>query len=267
MVANATGVSRRRRESRRARARHGGCRAMAQPARRSRDRIECEGRYDAFARSPDRRRSMRPLRDSRRRSHRRFEAALGSPSRIRCCIPRASRSMRSEGAGSSVAFEQRRVVAVERDGTSHDFVRPAADGVAGVFGMAVDSVARRLWVSTTVLPRMEGFTAADSGRVGVYGYDLDTGRLVRKAWMPRDSSVVAHVRRRRGRAERRRVRLGQPGAVDCRASASAAIRSSVSSPPAVSFAAGDGDHARRRDNVRRRLLTRAPSCRSRELAS
>jgi sugar lactone lactonase YvrE len=37
---------------------------------------------------------------------------------------------------------------------------------------------------------MEGFTPADSGQVGVYGYDLDSGRLVRSAWMPRDSSVT-----------------------------------------------------------------------------
>jgi hypothetical protein len=59
-----------------------------------------------------------------------------------------------------------------------------------VFGMAVDSAHRTLWVATTSLPRMEGFTPADSGRVGVYGYDLDTGRLNRKAWMPRDSSVL-----------------------------------------------------------------------------
>jgi hypothetical protein len=56
--------------------------------------------------------------------------------------------------------------------------------------MAVDSARRTLWVATTALPRMQGFTAADSGRVGVFGYDLDTGRLVRRAWMPRDSSTA-----------------------------------------------------------------------------
>ena len=88
------------------------------------------------------------------------------------------------------SVRQRRVVAVERDGRAHDFVAPRSDGLAGVFGMAVDSVRRVLWVATTALPRMEGFTPADSGRVGVYGYDLDTGRLTRSAWMPRDSSTA-----------------------------------------------------------------------------
>jgi hypothetical protein len=87
------------------------------------------------------------------------------------------------------SVRQRRVVAVDRDGTVHDFVRAGADGMGGVFGMAVDSVHRTLWVATTSLPRMEGFVATDSGRVGVYGYDLDTGRLRRRAWAPRDSSV------------------------------------------------------------------------------
>jgi len=88
------------------------------------------------------------------------------------------------------SVRQRRVVAVERDGRVHDFVPARSDGLAGVFGMAVDSVRRVLWVATTALPRMEGFTPADSGQVGVYGYDLDSGRLVRSAWMPRDSSVT-----------------------------------------------------------------------------
>jgi hypothetical protein len=76
------------------------------------------------------------------------------------------------------SVRQRRVVAVERDGHVHDFVPPRSDGIGGVFGMAVDSVRRVLWIATTALPRMEGFTPADSGRVGVYGYDLETGRLV-----------------------------------------------------------------------------------------
>ncbi len=88
------------------------------------------------------------------------------------------------------SVRQRRVVAVEQDGTAHDFVPARSAGLAGVFGMAVDSVRRTLWVATTALPRMEGFTPADSARVGVYAYDLDTGRLKREAWLPRDSATA-----------------------------------------------------------------------------
>jgi hypothetical protein len=87
------------------------------------------------------------------------------------------------------SIRQRRVMVVERDGTAHDFVHPAADGIGGVFGMAVDEARRTLWVATTSLPRMQDFAVTDSGRVGVYGYDIDTGRLRRHVWASRDSSV------------------------------------------------------------------------------
>jgi hypothetical protein len=88
------------------------------------------------------------------------------------------------------SVRQRRIVAVGRDGRHTDFVRSGEHGLAGVFGMTVDSARRTLWVATTALPRMEGFTPADSGRVGVFGFDLETGRLARSAWMPRDSSTA-----------------------------------------------------------------------------
>jgi sugar lactone lactonase YvrE len=85
---------------------------------------------------------------------------------------------------------QRRIVSVGRDGNVSEFAAPAAGGLAGVFGMAVDSARRTLWVATTALPRMAGFTAADSGRVGVFGFDLETGRVRRSVWMRRDSSTA-----------------------------------------------------------------------------
>jgi hypothetical protein len=37
---------------------------------------------------------------------------------------------------------------------------------------------------------MAGVTAADSGRVGVFGFDLETGRVRRSVWMRRDSSTA-----------------------------------------------------------------------------
>ena len=88
------------------------------------------------------------------------------------------------------SVRQRRIVAVERDGSSHDFVGARSGGLAGVFGMAVDSVRRTLWVATTALPRMVGFTPADSARVGVFAYDLESGRLGREVWLPRDSAMA-----------------------------------------------------------------------------
>ena len=85
---------------------------------------------------------------------------------------------------------QRRIVAVLDDGRITELAGPGANGLAGVFGMVVDESRRRLWVATTALPRMAGFTPSDSGRVGVFGYDLDSGRLARRVWLRRDSSTA-----------------------------------------------------------------------------
>jgi len=88
------------------------------------------------------------------------------------------------------SVRQRRIVAVSADGSAREFTAPSSDGLAGVFGMAVDAGRRTLWVATTALTRMVSFTAADSGRAGVFGYDLDTGTLRRRVWLlPRDTSA------------------------------------------------------------------------------
>lgn len=89
------------------------------------------------------------------------------------------------------SVRQRRIVAVDAAGVVRDFAPAASEGLAGVFGMAVDSARRMLWVATTALPRMTGFTTADSGRAGVFGYDIDTGALRRRVWIRRDS--LAHT--------------------------------------------------------------------------
>lgn len=88
------------------------------------------------------------------------------------------------------SVRQRRIVAVERDGSAHEFVHARSGGLVGVFGMAVDSVRGTLWVATTALPRMEGFGPADSARVGVFAYDLGSGRLRRAVWLVRDSATA-----------------------------------------------------------------------------
>jgi hypothetical protein len=128
---------------------------------------------------------------------RRLAAAVAPTPRSRVRLSVADSMFHPEGAAYDAktgrwfigSVRQRRIVVVDRAGKTRNFVAPAADGIGGVFGMAVDAQRRILWVATTSLPRMEGFTAADSGRVGVYGYDLDSGKLEKRAWAPRDSSV------------------------------------------------------------------------------
>ena len=87
------------------------------------------------------------------------------------------------------SVRQRRIVAVERDGATRDFVSSGADGIGGVFGMAADVSRRTLWVATTALARMTGYSAADSGRAGVFGYDMDSGSLRRRVWLRPDSAA------------------------------------------------------------------------------
>jgi sugar lactone lactonase YvrE len=128
---------------------------------------------------------------------RRLAAAVAAMPRSSVRLSVADSMMHPEGAAYDAttgrwfigSVRQRRILVADRTGRTRDFVAPAADGIGGVFGMVVDAERRTLWVATTSLPRMERFTASDSGRVGVYGYDLDSGRLKKRAWAPRDSSV------------------------------------------------------------------------------
>ena len=87
------------------------------------------------------------------------------------------------------SVRQRRIVTVDAAGAVQDFAPSASEGLAGVFGMAVDTTRRMLWAATTALPRMTGFTTADSGRAGVFGYDIESGALRRRVWIRRDSSA------------------------------------------------------------------------------
>ena len=86
------------------------------------------------------------------------------------------------------SVRQRRIVAIGAEG-AHDFVAAASDGLAGVFGMAVDATRRTLWVATTALPRMVPYSVDDSGRAGVFAYDIDARTLRRRVWLARDSSA------------------------------------------------------------------------------
>ena len=71
------------------------------------------------------------------------------------------------------------------------FVRPGQDTAWSTMALALDPVARRLWVSTAALPQMEARPPADAGRSAVLAYDLDTGALLRRVEVPRDS--LEHV--------------------------------------------------------------------------
>jgi sugar lactone lactonase YvrE len=72
----------------------------------------------------------------------------------------------------------RKVVRVDRQGRTRDF---AADPsmLAGL-GTHVDAARRVLWVATTALPEMRGFTPELEGRSALFALDLRDGRVLRR---------------------------------------------------------------------------------------
>jgi hypothetical protein len=84
------------------------------------------------------------------------------------------------------SVHQRKIVAV-KDTARSDFSQ-VDDGLWGVFGMAVDSERRRLWVATSALPQMAGFSKELADRAAVSEYDLSKNKLVQK-YIPADSSA------------------------------------------------------------------------------
>lgn len=60
------------------------------------------------------------------------------------------------------------------------------DGLLGVFALKFDPDGRTLWASSSALPEMKGYTAADQGRAFLAAYDLTTRRLRRTYEIPAD---------------------------------------------------------------------------------
>ncbi len=76
---------------------------------------------------------------------------------------------------------KRKIVGINLDGTSFDFVGEAQDGLYSTLGMKVDAARNHLWVAgvmNTPRPKIMGDT--DFGKSAVYQYDLESRRLLKK---------------------------------------------------------------------------------------
>lgn len=58
--------------------------------------------------------------------------------------------------------------------------------LSGVFGLAVDSERRRLWVATGSLPHFESFSAEEYGQAAMLSFDLESGALLASYPVPKD---------------------------------------------------------------------------------
>jgi sugar lactone lactonase YvrE len=84
------------------------------------------------------------------------------------------------------SVRQRKIVRRTKEGVISDFVSTAKDGLMAVDSLDIDPARRLLFASCGAAPFMTGYTKEDSGRSGLFVFDLTTGKLVRKAMLPAD---------------------------------------------------------------------------------
>jgi len=86
------------------------------------------------------------------------------------------------------SVRHRKILRINSRGAVSDFVTPRRDSLWAPMGMKVDTAHRVLWVAVAARPQMLGYHPADSGRSGVFRYDLHTGRLTGRYLIPADGA-------------------------------------------------------------------------------
>lgn len=79
------------------------------------------------------------------------------------------------------SVRERRIVVVDPDGKTRNFVPKGRDGLMSVFGLAIDPAHGLLWAASTGTPLAKDLPADMKGKAGLFAFDLETGALVRKA--------------------------------------------------------------------------------------
>jgi len=78
---------------------------------------------------------------------------------------------------------KQKIVMIDKKRDAIDFSTPQ-DGLWSALGMKVDAARRLLWVSTTAHPQMKNYTEEDSGKSGIFKYDLTSGKLLKRYLLP-----------------------------------------------------------------------------------
>ncbi|MEO5859492.1 MAG: hypothetical protein ABIR33_11140 [Pyrinomonadaceae bacterium] len=81
------------------------------------------------------------------------------------------------------SIHKRKIVSVDSKGAESD-LSSTSDGLFAALGMKVDESRGFLWVASSAVPQMSGFSAADKGKSGVFKYDIRTRKLLRKYLLP-----------------------------------------------------------------------------------
>lgn len=81
------------------------------------------------------------------------------------------------------SLHQCKILRVQSDGTARNFTAPFQDGLVPVIGLHVDAKRRHLWAASSYGYKKAHLPDSLWGRSGLYCYDMDTGRLLRKAML------------------------------------------------------------------------------------
>jgi sugar lactone lactonase YvrE len=86
---------------------------------------------------------------------------------------------RRTGAFYVSSVHRRKIVRIDRDGSTANFVAEGEQGLLGVLGLGIDIDKRVLWATSLAVPQMRGFRKQDEGRSFLVELDLDSGRVRR----------------------------------------------------------------------------------------
>jgi len=84
------------------------------------------------------------------------------------------------------SVRQRKILRRTRQGAVSDFIQQGQDGFMSGNSLAIDSPRHLLYATTAAAPYMLGYQKEDSGRTGLFAFDLKSGKLARKAMLAAD---------------------------------------------------------------------------------
>lgn len=78
------------------------------------------------------------------------------------------------------------IVSVDSAGKTSTFAKSDSEKSWGIFGLAVDSKAGRIWATTSSVPHYEGFKQDEYGQAALLAFDLNTGEQLAHHLVPQD---------------------------------------------------------------------------------
>jgi sugar lactone lactonase YvrE len=83
------------------------------------------------------------------------------------------------------SVHHRKILRRSSDGKVSDFVPEGRFGLEAILALRADPARRLLWACSAALPEMIGYEKTLDGSSALFAFDLDSGKLVRRATLPR----------------------------------------------------------------------------------